>query len=99
HDEHEKRLDQIPEAQAVPGMMVKLRADRGEHRAAERGVDEVIVDAGGLGDQEEHRQTAEEIERHEALFGLDPGSDLLGHARSPGPSYTHSLGLLAPFPC
>ena len=42
-DEHEERLYQVPEAQAVPRMVMELHADAGNDRALQCRVDEVIV--------------------------------------------------------
>src|SRR4029453_12508493 len=83
-DEHEKRLDQVPEAKAVPRMVVKLQPDAADERAAQRRVDEMIVDLGGFSNQKKHGQPAKEVERHETLLGLYSSTEPVAEGTAAG---------------
>jgi hypothetical protein len=61
-DEHEKRLDQVPKTQAVPGVVLALGPDRMQERPLQGRVDKMGVDMCAFPDQEKHRHTAKNVE-------------------------------------
>ncbi len=62
HDEHEEGLDQVPESQSVPGMMMELRGDDADECPIELRSYQQIINMCTLGNQQKHRKAAEEIE-------------------------------------
>ena len=66
-DEHEPRLDEVPESQSVPGMMVKLQCQGVERRALE--FEQAGVEPGALEHQEHHDEAPHDVDRQEPCRG------------------------------
>ena len=66
-DEHEVGLHQIPEPESVPRMMMKLHQQRMPERPRRHQLQRRGVQERSLGDEQEHRQPAEEVERMQPL--------------------------------
>ena len=60
HDEHEERLNQIPEMQAVPFVMRQLCAKELGYPVVDRM--DVTIQSRTFSDQQEHRESPEKID-------------------------------------
>ena len=51
-DEHEKRLDEVPKAQSVPGVMMKLGPDGMNNGSLKGRINQMFIDMSGFRDQQ-----------------------------------------------
>ena len=70
HDKHKKGLDEVPEVEAVPRMVIEFHANKAENSAMQGRAPKQLIKPGRFPDQQKHRQAAENIERRQTTLDV-----------------------------